>query len=657
MGRSPLRQLLAELKRRRVYRVAAVYVVVAWILLQLGNIVVEPLSLPEWTMPLMIVLLVGGFPVAVVLGWAFDITPEGVRRTTPIAPAAPEGASAPAGHRVRSAAFLALGMLIAVLAIGTWAFLGGGRGAPPAAEADEVEEFHSLAVLPFTNTSPDPDNEFFADGVTEDILTHLAMVPDFAVVNRATVMRYKESPLSVREIAAELGVRYALVGSVRRAGDQVRITAQLVDGRTDQNLWVESYDRRLEDIFRVQTEIAVAISGALEAELSRGVAARIERAPTDDLEAYDLFLRAREDYHLYTQEGTERAMEGFRAALEQDPGFTLARAWLARAYTNYHQAHRQPRAWSDSALVQARRAVEEAPDLAMAQLALAGPLSGLGRHDEAEAALERAIALNPNASSAIADMGLLYARRGRIDEAIRLTRESLRREGTTGAQVAYTLLAVFYGQLGLLDKTEASLARAVELGDSDGPSVLFLQGMLHVARGQNAEAAAWAERLEALAPGSPDASLSAAGIYGALRDAGKTAELVRPVYEMAPDASSGVHFAGVLYGWALGAMGRHDEAERVLARTEEAFLARIATGGRDWGPRKGLATVHALRGETDEALRRLDEAVRLGWHFTPMFEWEPALDALRGDPRFQEIEARAGARERELRERVIREGW
>lgn len=694
MGRSPLSHLLVELKRRRVYRVAAVYVVVGWVLLQLGNIVVEPLHLPEWTMTLLIVLLVVGLPVALVLAWAFDITPQGVRRTAPpggkemagvppggeaavgVSPGAPEAGGGgragggqagegrgpeepapPAPERVRNAAFVGLGILVAVLAMGTYAFFQGEIGGRGVAEADEVDAFHALVVVPFTSMSPDPENEYFADGVTEDILTHLALVPDFAVPSRTTAMRYKGTTLSVPEIAAELGVRYVLEGSVRRAGERVRITAQLVDGRSDQPLWAEMYDRHLEDIFAVQNDIATSIVAALEGELARGVAARIERPPTEDLEAYDLFLRGRDNLHRYTEAGTERAIEAFRAALERDPGFSLARAWLARAYVNYHYNHRAPAHWADSALVQARRAVDEDPELAAAHTALGTALSSVGRYAEAQETLERATSLNPNDWAAVANLGLIHANQGRFDEAVRLTRRSLEREAGS-AYVAHSNLASYYGRLGMMDRAEESVARSLELAPDHGTG-LFLSGILAFARGDREEAAATATRLTdgTRGPVGAGAAISAATVHGLLRDPEPVARLVEPIYRDSPETTNGIHTVGVLYGWALLASGRGEEGAQALSRTEAHLQDQISSGSERAIVRQGLAAIQALRGDREGTLRWLEEAFDLGWASVELVAWEPAFDDLRDDPRFRRIVDRMAARQAEMRRRVIREGW
>jgi adenylate cyclase len=651
MGHSPLRQLLAELKRRRVYRVAAVYLVVGWVLLQLGNIVVEPLRLPEWTMPLLIVFLLLGFCVAVVLAWAFDITPEGVRRTGPL-PAREGAAVSPAQtEKVRHAALIGLGMLIAVLGIGSYAFF---HGPPPSSTlaGGPGEGLRSVAVLPFVNASPDAENEFFADGVMEDILTHLALVPDFSVISRTTVMRYKGSPMSVPEIAGELGVQYVLEGSVRRVGDRVRITAQLIDGPRDQHLWAETYDRLLEDIFSVQTEIATAIAGALEAELSTGVASRIERRPTDDLEAYDLFLQGRENFYRYTVEGTERAIEDFRAALARDADFALARAWLGRAFAIYAFNHGAGAAWADSSVTHSRRAAAQQPDLAAAQTALGTALATTGRLAEAQAALERAVELNPNDWAAIANLGLVYAQRGQQDEAIRLTRRSLEQEPAR-SYIAYTNLASYYGQLDLGEQAEASIARALDLEPGHFLAV-YLGAVWGPERHRAEKRRATADWLAERATGDLRAGLFAAELYAMERDPERVVQILGPVYRESPTAANS-QLVGALYGWALDEVGRREEAARALAQAEEHARQLIAEGRESPMLHLSLVIVHSVRGEMDEAFHWLEAAVRLGWNQAYFLATLPTLDGIRGDPRFPGLLERVERMRREVRERVVRE--
>jgi TolB-like protein/Tfp pilus assembly protein PilF len=656
MDYSSFRELLAELKRRQVIRVAVVYSVVAFILVQVADLLVPALLLPDWVFTFVVFIVLLAFPVALILAWALEITPEGVRRTRTAAPATADdggverdaGVPAPSAGKVRSAALIALGMVIAVLGIGAYAYF----QAPQAQEEGGPAsggELRFVAVLPFVNASPDAENEFFADGVMEDVLTHLAQVPEFAVPSRTTVMRYKGSTLSVPEIARELGVRYVLEGSVRRAEDRVRITAQLLDGPADQHLWAETYDRRLEDIFGVQTEIATAIAGALEAELTRDVAARIERRPTQDLEAYDLFLRGRESFYRADLQGTERAIAAFRAALERDPGFALARAWLGRAYAIYFYNHGAGRSYADSALAHSRRAVADQPDLAAAHSALGTALTTSGRSAEAREPLERAHELNPNDGVAIGSLGLSYAHTGRLDDAIRLTRLSLERDPAR-AQIALANLSSFYAQVGLMDEAEDYIVRALDLqpGFTFG---VYMRGWLDTVLGRRDAALATADLLS----GSDDLRvlLFAGTLYYMAREPERVAETLVPVFRANPGTAA-THLVGAPYAWALLVLDREPEAREVLRVTVAHVEEEMALGheGR-WLPYT-MVMVHALEGERDRAFALLADMVDDGWVRSDLLAWEPALDGLRDDPRMEPLAERMRENRRALRERVLR---
>jgi len=652
MEDSRIRQFLAELRRRRVYRVAAVYLVVGWVILQLGNIVVEPLGLPDWTMAFLIVLVVVGFPLALLLTWAFEITPQGVRRTEPqvASPAAPSSSEPGPSPRRRISTYAGAGALLVLIFLGGYHFFGegpGSRGGPEDASA------RTIAVLPFENSSPDAENEFFADGVTDDILTHLSRIADLTVPSRTTVMRYKGSPLSVSEIAEELGVEYVLEGSVRRAGDRVRISTQLVHAARDQGLWAEAYERDLEDIFAVQSDIARSIADALQAELSPTEESRIVERPTENLQAYDLFLLGRESFYRYDLEGTERAMESFREALALDPGFAQARAWLARAYAIYSYNHGGGFAWADSAIAQGREAVEQARGLSDAHSALGVALSTSGRYAEGEAALERAIALNPNDWAAIANLAVMYGSRGRVDEAIRLSRESLQREPARSA-LAYGNLGDFYSRLGLFDRAERSLETAIALQDGHWIAMYQLAAIDLIRSTSDGVLAAAHELVEA-AGGAPRAALQAGSLLLFAGEYSAAAAVLEPAYQSTPTAIPSPYLVGVAYGYALERTGRADRASSVMAEAESYARERVAAGDEYSAYPYNLALIHFIRGEPDEGFLYLDAAVDVGWSVTQHMRLDPILDPVRDDPRYQSVLDRMEERLGPMRERVERE--
>ncbi len=377
-----------EVRRRKVYRVAAAYVVAAGFLIQIASAAFPAWELPGWSLRLVITLLLIGFPIALILAWAYDVTPQGVRATP--------AAATPGAHRRRNLFMLiATGVIVSAVA---------GFFLLPHASAHKIDK--SIAVLPFQNLSADPENVFFTDGVQDEILNDLAKIADLKVISRTSVMQYKAgAKRSLRQIANELGVAHVVEGSVQRAGNRVRVSTQLIDAKTDTHLWAESYDRPLDDVFVIQSDIAKAIAAQLQAKLSPSQSSAFAAAPTRDAEAYDLFLKGeyqeRQAESTYKEETYDSAETFYRQALARDPTFSLAYARLAYNRLNRH--------WFVKRLISGQleevksdieRAIAIAPDLPDAHLAL-GLFHYWGRHDfdsalkEFDRAVERAAELDP----------------------------------------------------------------------------------------------------------------------------------------------------------------------------------------------------------------------------------------------------------------------
>jgi TolB-like protein len=327
--------LFEELKRRKVVRVAVVYAATAFAIVQAADVMLPRLGVPDWTLTLIVVLVVLGFPVAVVLGWALELTPDGIKRTE-AAPAATSDAATPAllGKRTVFAAAL----LVAVgVGLGAGWFLRPAAESPgvsppaaslgPAAaeEASPPPVAKSIAVLPFVNMSADAENEYFADGISEELLNVLVKVEDIGVASRTSSFAYKGRELGAAVIAEELKVNHILEGSVRKSGNRVRITAQLIDAVEDRHLWSETYDRELDDIFAIQDEIANAIVAALRGTLGVDEAPRVVmvRADTENLDAYQLYLKARELF--ITRAALDESVRLSEEVVALDPEF--ARGW------------------------------------------------------------------------------------------------------------------------------------------------------------------------------------------------------------------------------------------------------------------------------------------------------------------------------------------
>ena len=277
--------MCGELKRRNVYKVALAYVVGGWALAQGLAKVLPVFSVPNWVIQLLVVLIVIGLPIALVLAWAFEITPQGIKRT--------ETADAmPATARKKNRTWIYVIVIGALLSIGL--FFLGRYTAGPMQHAALDTSVKSIAVLPFENLSDDKQNTYFADGVQDQILTNLAKVSEMRVISHTTVRQYKSGePRNLREIGKQLGVTHILEGSVQRAGDRLRIAAQLIDARTDSQIWAETYDRTAADLFKIQSELAESIVAQLQAKLPPEQKAWIEERPTQDLVAFERYLRAK----------------------------------------------------------------------------------------------------------------------------------------------------------------------------------------------------------------------------------------------------------------------------------------------------------------------------------------------------------------------------
>lgn len=670
--------LFRELKRRRVFRAAALYAIVAFIVAQVADLVLPGLLLPDWTFRLIVLLLLLGFPVALVLAWSFDITPDGVRRadrpeTSP--GSAPDSGGAGPGPGAgrgpgsvetaepavrfgssRAAGLVGLGILIALIGFGGYHFVGAPSrhgDAPAAADAR-----HTIAVLPFTNMAGGQENEYFADGITEDILTNLGLVPDFTVISRTSVMRYKGSNMSIPEIADQLGVRYVLEGSVRRAGDRVRVVVQLIEPGTDTQVWAQTLDRRIEDIFALQSEIAHSVVDALRVQLAGGVGERIRRAPTEDIAAYELFLHGREAYYQYSAPAMERAIDLFRQAIEQDPQFALAHAWLGSAYAVSVFNYGADPDLVEAAVESARRAIALQPDLGDAHRALGTAMAVGGRFAEAIPALERAVELNPNDFAAVANLGLTYALRGKWDLAIDAARRSIQHDPVR-SYLAYGNLATFYRQLGLLDRTLDAANRALTLRPNDRIGRMNL-AWVDLFRGRTTEAVT---RVEAVAGDYADpTTLGDVAFFLLLADEEEGARvLFERLHAAVPDAlpvnghAPAVTLAHLLF--RRSEPGDAERARQLLAESERLTRLAIEAGNGGAALPYSLAGVSALLGRTEEALDHLEQAVERGWNAPWVTARDPVLASLRNEPRFLATVDRMRERTDVMRARVEREGW
>ncbi|MGH8114036.1 MAG: tetratricopeptide repeat protein [Rhodanobacteraceae bacterium] len=428
------RGLWQELKRRHVYRVAVAYAVVGWLLIEVATQVFPVFHMPDWADQLVVLLIVIGFPIALILAWAFEMTPEGVRRTEP---ADSPAARAPAQHRRvgQTLNIIIIGVLAAAVGVLAWRLSTRSHSSVASATnaARSAILAKSIAVLPFENLSNDKNNEYFVAGMQDLILTKLADIGDLKVISRTSTMQYGSHPENLSLVGKQLGVATILEGSVQKAGNQVLVNVQLIDARSDSHIWAESYTRTLDNIFGVEGEVAEQIATALNAKLSPAETATLAAVPTQNRAAYDLFLRAEYQANKglinYDTASWKAAIPLYQQAVGQDPNFALAwarlsyneseLAWFGGGGEDVKQLNQQARA-------DAEHALQLQPDLSAAHLAV-GYSDYWGRGDYAAAlqAFAAALALKPNDADTLAAQAYVERRQGRFDNAIASLRQAL----------------------------------------------------------------------------------------------------------------------------------------------------------------------------------------------------------------------------------------
>jgi TolB-like protein/Tfp pilus assembly protein PilF len=410
---------LTELKRRKVYRVAVAYAIVAWLLIQAASILFPTFEAPPWVMKVFVTAVILGFPVALILAWAFEMTPGGIRREEEVAP---RESKAPKTGSKWTAIIVTAGVLAAALLVFQFTRTRSSATATaPKQTAPTGTTDKSVAVLPFENLSSDKENAFFAQGIQDEIITTLSRISGLRVISRTSTANYKSAPENLPEIARQLRVSNVLEGSVQKAGDRVHINVQLIQADNDAHLWAQSYDRQLTDIFGVEAEVAKSIADSLQTTLSPQEKARVETKPTTNADAYVLYLRGR-DY----QTRPDNLLQDFRSAInlydqaiKLDPKFALAHARLSATASNVYHFYEPTETWKQKAHAEALESLRLQPNLGEGHLALG--LYHYYMESDYEAAL-RELGLAAAALPNDGDVGLYTAaverRRGKWTQAL-----------------------------------------------------------------------------------------------------------------------------------------------------------------------------------------------------------------------------------------------
>src|SRR5437899_817201 len=558
----------AELKRRNVYKVAVAYAVVAWLLIQAASIFFPAFDAPPWVMKIFIIVIIFGVPVALLLSWGFENTPEGIKLESEIEPN--KSVTRRTGRKI-----VAVTIALAVVAAGLFVYQ---LVRPVGRSLQNVRQIEdgrpggaslpisnkSIAVLPFENRSEDKANAYFAEGIQDEILTRLSKIADLKVISRTSTQHYKSAPENLPEIAKQLGVAHILEGSVQKSGEAVRVNVQLIKAANDSHLWADTFDRKLTDVFAIESEIAKSIAETLQAKLTGSEKSLITKTPTVNPEAYELYLKGRFFWNKRTGADLLKSIDYFKQAVEKDQKYALAYAGLADAYVllpPYGAA--SPSESFPQAEAAARKALELDDTLAEAHTSLGqvllfydldfagstmeferalsldpnyatahhwygggGPLLALGQFDRAIKEGKRAVELDPLSLINNADLGWLYFNARRYNEAEAQARKTL--EMDSHFYLAHYYLGEVLQLKGQLTEAIAEYKKAAELDDD--PFVLGLLAQAYAKLGQRDEALKMLGQLQELATRRYVTSYSFALVHIALGEKDKAIDWLERAY-------------------------------------------------------------------------------------------------------------------------------
>jgi len=660
-----------EVKRRKVYRVAAAYIIAAGGVIQLASAAFPAWELPNWALRLVIALLLLGFPIVLMLAWAYDITAQGVRAT-----ASP---SVPGSHRRRNV----------IMLVGTGVVISAAAGffLLPRVAAHKVDK--SIAVLPFENFSDDKENAYFADGIQDDVLTNLSKIGDLKVISRTSVMQYRGKPTSVREIGKTLGVSNILEGSVRRSGNKVRVNVQLIDANTDEHLWANDYDRDVTDVFAIQSDLAQDIAERLKAKLSSDEKSQMTRKPTENGEAYLAFVQA---HNLAAEvedlEKLKQSEQLYQRAIDLDPNFALAIARYSQLESwIIHTFERTPER-REKARSLAERALQLQPDLPEAHLARGFSYyygdnnydaalkefdiaqSGLpnesevylsigaiqrrqGKWAESTANLEKAVSLNPNAVWPLQNLADNYQMLRNFDQANAIIDRALALNptGLPALELKSKFAVAEKGDFSVAEKAFAAV-KTIPMSNAQRLKTDYARADVFLLERKFQEGLQQAESLPDDQLGSFPSGVWAKYYYigyarkllndptGAREAFLKAKGAVEEQLKRTPDSEE----AHIQLAKTLAQLGERDaalaEAQRateLLPESKDAFSGPEIT--------EGVAQVHTILGDNDRAIEMLDGLLSRPSSVTVQgLKVNPIWDPLRGDPRFQALMQKYGGK-------------
>ena len=571
--------LFAELKRRNVFRVGIAYIVLAWLLLQVGDTLAPALHLPEWVNSALAFFLILGFPLAIFFAWAFEMTPDGLKLEKDVD--RDESITPVTGRKLDRT-------IIVILAVALGYFVWHSQQAPDEELVEAAAGQESIAVLPFENMSSDEEQEYFSDGLTEELLNLLAKIPELKVTSRTSAFFYKGKDVKISDVGRELNVDHVLEGSVRKSGKKIRITAQLIETGSDAHLWSDTWDRDLDDVFEIQDEIAKAVVDELKIQLF----GELPHAATADGDAYSLYLQARHTINQRTYESLLRGEELIEKAINLDPDY--APAWVLKASIHSQQGDVGARLPED-AMPLAREAINRAIELdpnSGAAHALSGDImiSFERNFQDAQREFELALEAAPYDIDVLYQAAVYNAFTLNLEESLQLGLLALERDPLFIPNLA--LLAYVYNIKGEFDTAEMYARKRIEISPNSFGSYSYLAHPL-ILRGEYDEALAVLKK----------------------------------------EGLDGFKFAGqAIVHYLMGNQAASDEAL--------ANLKSIQDGGWDYQ----LVEVHSMRGEPDEAFAAMDAAYANRDTGLQMILGDRYLDNLRSDPRYDAMVEKMGLR-------------
>lgn len=626
-----------ELQRRNVIKATISYLVVSWLVLQVIDVLFPIFEISLQVQKWVFIVLAIGFPIWIVFAYIYELTPEGFKKTDNVA--AEDSINKATSRKLNI--YIISGLILVIIVLLADRFL--------IANPKNSNTKKTIAVLPFENLSAEED-KYFTSGMAEDILSHISQISNIKVLSSFTLRQYDDKGKSPKEIGDELGVSHILVGNVRRSDGRVRIGCQLISTSEQDAIWVETYDKQITDVFQMQSEIAADIANSLSAKILDKELIQKPLEPTKSLEAYDIYLQARDYFNLYQENYNTDAIELFRQSVKIDPNFSLGYAGLADAYGRAASGYGNlPYNYVDSALALAQKSVDIEPRIADNWKSLGYAYRISGKIEESVAMYQKALEINPNHSSALNGISRYYVETGRADEAIKYLKKQIQLEPLNF--LPYNNLGVCYWQLGFGEESLKVLDKASSLSNTfltyynQACAYLVLKDTLSVTK--------VLEEVERNYSDQIYAKYFLVGSDIVLGVEGDGVEKVRELKKMQGfDYRLYPGVRNIEAHWLLKE-NKHDSARMLLKDNLDFYLDQMQQGNQQESYLIEIAEVYALLDDKENAINWIQKKMDTGWTNALMLRYNRLFDSLYNEPEFKKILSEMDRRVDEMRQKVI----